>query len=268
MASRKSDRTTAPRPKAEGFWDRPGQIHLVADFLSFIAIVALGYAGVAAALTMPVFPLKELTVVSPLKQVTTAQLEYAAKNSLAGNFFTVDLDKVRQAFEKLPWVRRVAVRRVWPDSIELQLEEHVAEAIWKQGETEETRLVNSQGEVFAAASHAPLPVLAGPTGRAPDVLARYRELLPALAPLGRTLQGLTLSSREAWQLRLDDGLVVELGREQLNAPLKQRLARFVDSYGETVARAGAPLVMADLRYPNGFALRLGRSGVPATKGKE
>lgn len=267
MAIRGSSRANPLRESTQGFWHRPDQMHLAADFLLFGAIVALLYAATAAALTMPVFPLPQLEVVTPLKQVTRTQVEIAANSSLTGNFFTVDLDKVQLAFKKLPWVRRVTVHRVWPDRIELELEEHVAEALWKQEGSDDTRLVNNLGEVFTAASHKPMPELTGPgESRAPEILNRYRELAPMVQPLGRSMDALRLTSREAWQARLDDGLVLELGREQLNAPLKFRLARFVENYNETVQKVQLPFSMADLRYPNGFALRVGKAVTPAAHG--
>ncbi len=258
----------AGRAPVEGFWHKPYQMHLVADVLLFAGTVALGYALVMAALRLPVFPLREVVVLTPLKHVTSAQVDLAVQDSLSGNFFTVKLDKVRTSFEKLPWVRRASVRRRWPDAIELELEEQEAVAQWRQGEAGEVRMVNARGETFAAASRGGLPLLAGPPGRAPDVLARYREFSGAMQPLGRTLSSVSLSAREAWSLRLDNGLTVELGRDQPKAPLTERLARFVTAYRETSERLQAPMVMVDLRYPNGFAVRLGRLAVAESKGKQ
>lgn len=258
----------AGKAPVEGFWHKPYQMHMVADLLLFAGTVALGYAVVMAALRLPVFPLRDVSVVTPLNHVTQAQVELAVQDSMSGNFFTVNLDKVRTSFEKLPWVRRASVRRRWPDGIELELEEQDAVAQWRQGEAGEVRLVNPQGETFAAASRVPLPVLAGPPGRAPDVLARYREFAAAVKPLGRSLSSVSLSAREAWSLRLDNGLAVELGRDQPKAPLAERLSRFVAAYGETSERLRAPMVMADLRYPNGFAVRLGKLVASESKGKQ
>ena len=104
------------------------------------------------------------------------------------------------------------MRRHWPSSLEIRLEEHVAAAFWTANGSGETRLVNRQGEVFIAASNARMPSLAaGPEGSAPLLLARYRNFGEAVAPLGHELVALSLSAREAWQLRLDDGLVIQLG---------------------------------------------------------
>lgn len=241
-------------------------MNLAADLLFLVAIAALSYVAVAVLLRLPLFPLREVVVASPLREVTAAQIEYAARSAVSGNFFTVNLDAVRTAFEKLPWVRRAEVRRRWPDGLELQIEEHTAAARWKQGEGAEARLVNDRAEVFAAASNAVLPVLAGPEGSAPQVMTRYREFAALLEPLGRKPQMVALSAREAWQVKLDDGVVLELGRDQPKAPLPERLARFAAVYREALDKLKSRVDVVDLRYPNGFALRPARGG--NNKGKQ
>jgi cell division protein FtsQ len=244
-----------PGQESAGFWDRPVLINMVADILIVCAVAGLAWASSLAIQRLPVFPLREVVVLTPIQQVTTAQIEQAARVALVGNFFTLDLDGVRAAFEKLPWVRHAEVRRRWPDAVELDLEEQVAVARWRQADGE-SRLVNTDGEVFAAASEMDLPTFAGPEGSAPEVLARYREFEQALVKVGRRPATLVLSRREAWQVKLDDGLLVELGRDEAKHPLSERMARFTSFYraalDKTQLAAGG---VVDMRYPNGFALR-------------
>ena len=254
-------RARAARPAAvregsgNGLWDRPQLLNLIADTLMVVGAAGLGYAAVAALSRLPVYPLREVVVTTPLAQVTTAQLEYAARSSLRGNFFTVDLDDVRGAFEKLPWVRRADVRRRWPGGIEVRLEEHVASAYWRVGETGDMRLVNRYGEVFSAASNAKMPVFSGPEGSSSVLLAKFDEFTGKLGPLGKQLVGVSLSAREAWQLKLDDGLTIELGHDQVKAPIDERLARFVRHYPKARTELNMNVAVVDLRYPSGFALR-------------
>lgn len=235
-------------------------MNLIADLLFFASALALGYAATLAAARLPFFPLRELVVAGPLQEVTPTQVEYAAGNAVAGNFFTVNLDAVRAAFEKLPWVRKAEVRRRWPNGLELAIEEHVAAARWKNAEGAEARLVNREGEVFAAASNAKLPLFVGPEGSAPLILARYYELRPLLEPIGRQPQSLALSPRHAWQMKLDDGVLLDLGRDQAKSRVNERLQRFTAVYGQAAERLKARADVIDLRYPNGFAMRVARAG--------
>ena len=250
-------RPARPARAVEGnrLWDRPQLLNLISDVLIVVGAAGLGYAAVTALSRLPAFPLREVVVMTPLAQVTTAQLEYVARSSLRGNFFTVDLDDVRSAFEKLPWVRRADVRRRWPGGVEVRLEEHVASAYWRVGETGDMRLVNRYGEVFSAASNARMPVFSGPEGSSSMLLAKFDEFTGKLGPLGKQLVGVSLSAREAWQLKMEDGLTIELGHDQVKAPIDERLARFVRHYPKARTELNMNVAVVDLRYPSGFALR-------------
>lgn len=234
-------------------------MNLIADLLFFASALALGYAATLLFVRLPFFPLRELVVDGSLKQVTPTQIEYAARHALQGNFLTVNVDAARAAFEKLPWVRRAQVRRRWPNALELEIEEHVAVARWQQGQ-DVSRLVNRQGEVFAAASDEILPLLSGPQGSSPQVLARYAELQPLLAQIERRPDSVSLSAREAWQVRLDDGVVLDLGRDEAKSRIDERLQRFVSAYRSMREQLKARPAVYDLRYPNGFAVRLAHAG--------
>lgn len=255
------ERRRRPRPATEGFWDRPPLVNMLADMLFLFGVLALCYAALLLIVRQPAFPLNQVVVVSPLDQVTRTQVEYAVHYAAKGNFFTVDLDSLRSSFEKLPWVRKASVRRLWPDALEVELEEHVAEARW-QNRSGESRLVNRQGEVFAAAlasQQLALPVFDGPNERAAEMLERYREFVTVLAPLQQKPKRLVLSAREAWQLQLENGLVIDLGREQQAHGLHERLRRFVSTYDELKTHLPFAVAAVDMRYPNGFALRAGQS---------
>ncbi len=244
----------APSREREGLWHKPGLLNLVSDLLMLFAAVALGYALVVWFMSRPLFPLREVVVLTPPAHVTSSQLEYAARTAIRGNFFSVDLEAVRTKFEKLPWVRRAEVRRRWPDVLELRLEEHQAMAYWTVSDSGESQLVNKQGEVFVAASNADMPAFSGPQGSAAYLQAKYHEFNQTLAPLGVRLVGVALSAREAWQLRLADGMVIVLGRDQEKAPIDERLERFVSAWPQAQESIGVQIAMADLRYPSGFAL--------------
>ena len=107
---------------------------------------------------------------------------------------------------------------------------------------------------------AVLPLLYGPSGTAPEVLKRYGEFFGNLKPLGQKLVQVTLSPRLAWQLKLENGMVVEMGREQPKSPVAARLQRFIEAYPETVGRRPVRPSVVDLRYPNGFAMRVAGEG--------
>lgn len=238
-------------------WDNADLINGCANVLYALACAALIYAGLHWVVYSPLLPLRNLELRGELRHLTRAQAQGAAREAAVGTFLSVDLDRVRRAFESLPWVRKVEVRRQWPDRIDVSIEEHVALARWGTDE-QARRLVNTHGEVFAGEvpADARLPQFAGPGGSAEEVTRRYEAFRQALAPLQLEPREVLLSPRYAWRLRLSNGLTLELGRDQIKEPALQRLARFVAVYAQTLGNLKRRLEYVDLRYPSGFALRV------------
>lgn len=238
-----------------GLWHQPALMNLLADVLIVMAVAGLAWAALTALQRLPMFPLREVVLTSTPGRVSPEQLEHATRSAVSGNFFTVDLEAARSAIEKLPWVRKASVRRQWPDGLSLTLEEHEVVARWRRLNGD-LALVNRQGEVFNAElpeGTAFLPQLGGPEGSASEVLNRYNEFNDTLAKINRRIDRVALSPRHAWQIKLDDGVAIELGRDQVRHPLGERLDRFVDHYNGLRQRVGSMRV-ADMRYPNGFVL--------------
>jgi cell division protein FtsQ len=238
-------------------WDSVDALNACASTLYALAAAALIYAAAHAVVHTPLLPVRQVALQGALDHVTREQAESAARAGAVGTFFSVDLDAVRRAFEALPWVRKVEVRRLWPDRIQVAIEEHVALARWG-ADTQATRLVNTHGEVFAGELREAeqLPQFAGPTGSAQEVTRRYAAFRQVLEPLKLEPRQVLLSPRYAWQLRLSNGLTLELGRDQLKEPVLERLTRFVAYYAQTLGSLSRRLDYVDLRYPNGFALRV------------
>ena len=241
-------------------WDRPDLLNPLASALYGVAAALALYGAAAALVNLPAFPLTEVRVVEAPAHVTRAQVEAIVKGELRGNFFTLDLAAARGAFERLPWVRRVAVRRHWPGRLEVALEEHVPLARWG-----ENGLVNTHGEIFAGAYDGELPAFSGPAGTAKEIAIQYEYFRRTLAGIGLAPSQVTVSPRRAWRMKLANGLTLELGRDEIEA----RLARFVSAYGRTVATLGRRVEYVDLRYSNGFAVlvpELAREKSPAGAG--
>jgi cell division protein FtsQ len=243
-------------------WNRPQLMRDVADLLFTAGAAALIVAAAIGLARLPLFPIREVVVAGELREVRRAEIEWAVSENLRGNFFGIRLDAFRKSLERLPWVRRADVRRHWPARIEVALEEHVPVAFWGRSGGQ---LVNSYGEIFQAGIGVPpagsLPLLAGPAGFAPEMLDYYRQAVDLLAGIGRAPRALVVSARLALQLKLDDGTIVELGRPQDKAPIRERLMRFVAFYPSISGTLGKRPEVVDMRYPNGFALRTAaRSG--------
>ena len=241
-------------------WDDHRRLNQIAAFFYALAALGIAYSVLMLVIRLPVFPLREIAVSGTIAHTTREQLDAIARSELRGNFFTVDLEAARRSFEKLPWVRSAKLRRTWPDRLDVELEEHQALARWR-----DIALVNTYGEVFAAASSARLPVFVGPQGAAAEMTAHYGAFREALAGIGRAVSEVRLSGRRAWQVKLDDGQVLELGRQDAI----ERLARFAAVYPRVAAQLQDKRGRIDLRYSNGFAVRVpgSRAGQGVALGK-
>jgi cell division protein FtsQ len=230
-------------------WDNPRVLNLAAGALVGMAALAFAVAAVVLLVRSPWFPLRYIEVEHPLQKTRRAEIEAAVRRHVMGNFFAVAPADLRAALEQLPWVRRASVRRVWPDRLEVALEEHVPLARWG-----DNALINTYGERFQGSTDADLPRFLGPAGSEHEVAQRYARFSEALAPLGAALESVVLTPRYAWQLRLSSGLQIMLGRDGDAA--EARLRKFVAIYAGTLGRMDRKHDYVDLRYPNGFALRM------------
>ncbi len=264
-------------------WNNARFINLVANGLTVLALTALLLGGLAWLGQRPEFTLSRITVEpmdgESLGRVTPASLTTTVAGRLQGNFFTADLENLRRLFENTPWVKQAMVRRVWPDGVEVALREYEPLGLWN-----DNQILDVDGQPFTAnqaeaedAEGGPLPQLGGPDGSGKLVRRRLTELTDWLAPIGRVPVSLTLSPRHAWKAELDNGMVLDMGRDPATdpivgqsqpdarhqVPVQTRVQRFVEALPAIEQNVGRPVIYADLRYPNGFALRLGPAPAPA-----
>jgi len=243
-------------------WNSPRLANATANLLCAAALALIAYAGSRFLFQSPAFSLKTIVVDGRLQHVARGDIVAALQGRVTGTIFTVDLEAVRALFEGVPWVRRAQVRRGWPDRLEVRIEEHVALARWGRGSE---RLVNTHGELFSGRVDAPLPVLSGPSGSEGEVARRYAVFRELLARLALEPRQVVLNSRFAWQLGLSSGLTVQLGRDSDKDRVEERLAKFVSVYPQALGNFESRPDYVDLRYPNGFALRVPESRKSETR---
>lgn len=235
-------------------WDNAILLRNIANALMGFSLLAALYGAVYYIVHLPgLFPVHSMSLSAVPQRVVAAEVLAAAHNEVQGNFFTVDIERLRQSLEKLPWVRSVNIRREFPDRLMVQLEEHQALAHWNNSARFDglrTELVNRQGEVFNGESKQAMPNFIGKAGDANEIAQHYAQFSKQLAVLNLQLNQIALSPRHAWQLRLSNGMLLELGREEMQS----RLARFVAVYPYSLAEHSGSVRYVDMRYRNGFAV--------------
>ena len=236
--------------------------------LVFVALCAV--ATVRSVSRARAFDIQGITVTGDSRHNNSLTLRANVAPRIAGTFFTVDLPRVRAAFEAAPWVRRAVVHREFPNRLRVTLQEHEPVALWGgEGGQSDARLLNSYGEVFEAnlgeVDQDGLPLLSGPDSQSAEVLAMYRAIAPLFSGMELGLEQLELSGRGSWSVRLDTGADIELGRGNPDE-VRPRVDRFLKTLTQVVSRFGRAansIESADLRHENGYAIRL--RGVSTTQ---
>ena len=241
-----------PLPTDVRVMNLTARVVMVLMLLLMLAGAALWLAG------RPFFAIGSIRLEGDVARNNEVTIRANAGPRLAGNFFTMDLDAARAAFEAVPWVRHAVVHRIWPNRMVVRLEEHRPVAIWR-GDEGNDRLVNSYGEIFEAnvgdVDDDSLPAFSGQDQDALAVWSLYQRLSPTLARIDRSVDKLSVSERGSWALTLDNGASLDMGRGAEDEVIA-RVERFVASVRQVAARQQRTWDHADLRHADGYALRL------------
>ncbi len=261
MSSRFGQRTAQNGVEGMNIWHNPIALRWISNWLALLAFLLFVSAAVLWLIRLPYFSIRaiELTAVpgQTLQFVDANTIPSIRLGPVSGGLFRADLNHIKQVVEAAPWVRRANIRRVWPNRLLVEIEEHRAVARWEDG-----RLLNSYHELFVANSGAleneqDLAILAGPQGSHAEVARRWLELDEWLKPLSRTVSQLTLSERYSWKVELDDGMTLILGRDQgAPQPARDRVIRMVQAFPDLTQSLRSVPVQIDLRHSDGFAIRL------------
>lgn len=190
-------------------------------------------------------PVQQIVVSGDRQFIDDAVVKKLIRDKHPGSFFELDVEQVHHDLEALPWVYRASVRKRWPNSLNIYLVEQVAAAKWNSD-----LLLNQYGESFPAqAPGVVLPELFGPGGSEQTALQGYRAMQSLLDRAKLQISELTLSERFAWNIRLDNGVRLNLGRIEF----VDRLQRFVDLY-PLLLKEQKQLDYVDLRYDTGLAV--------------
>ena len=219
-----------------------------------LAVLAVGVYGLYTVMTDA--RVAELHVVGTRSDAENRQVMTHVAPTVTANYFTSDLEKVRDQALALSWVDRVVVSRAWPNSIRVRVMPRHAIARWGTG-----RLLSDSGDIFAEVipqNNQKLPLLHGPTTQSKMMMRRYNEINQLFLPVNARLKELYLTERMTWFMQFDSGLRIIVDQDQTMSKL-QRLSHLAQSDLKPV---WSKISSVDLRYRNGLAIQWKNSAAP------
>jgi cell division protein FtsQ len=252
-------------------------------FPIFVLVVALLiYAGFGAYQWLQDeqrLPVQDIVISGEILMLDSSRLQSIVRSQAKGSFFALDVDHVHTLMEEQSWVYTVSVRKRWPSKLYIHIVEQKAVAKWnndlllnRYGDTFEglpVQHVNSNKNHKVSLTETQtgelqkLPQLFGPMGSEKTALTGYTHMQRLLNTSGQKITLLSLSERFAWQARLNNQVLLKLGRQEYI----NRLQRYIDVY-PLLQQQEKSVAYVDLRYDTGLAVGWGALRDSNTQGNE
>ena len=200
-----------------------------------------------------------------IDQVTiTGQSETSEVDILEGlgidpyaSLVVFDTEQGQARLEAMPWIESAAVRKLYPDTLQVEVVEREPYAVWQLGG--KVMLIDENGKVIAeqiAGRYTHLPLVVGPSAqeRADEFVTLLGEF-PGLAP--RVKAGVLISGRR-WNVVLKNGVEIMLPKDDPAGALIQAVA-LDDGHGIF----SREIAVVDLRLANRLVFRLTEEGFEA-----
>ena len=232
------------------------------------AIALVGYVFVKSFL-LPTLEIRELVITGESDAQALTDVRRAVEGELDGGFFTQDLEKIKEAVERLTWVKSVTVTRLWPDAVNVTISRLEPVARWEDG-----RLVSAEGTVYVPlventekTDSLPL-IVADTTMFAKDAVKYLSKFSEIARKVDGVVKSIAISYRGSWAVTLqtpkENTLRIELGRATTSDVLFDRLSLVLENYSRVCETLAACPQFVDARYENAFAVRWPQVK-PATK---
>lgn len=196
------------------------------------------------------FPINTVKIAASYDHITRQDLEKILSPHLRQGFFGFSAKQLTYDLQQLAWCQAANVERIWPDILKITVVERVPVAIWNKA------LMTATGEVFRPTEGETsllesLPHLSGPEAQKNEVLQNFQKLSKLLSLYGLSASALKLRNNQAWELSLKNGILLRLGKSELET----RVKRFCRAYPAVFADKPEQLTSVDLRYARGMAVQ-------------
>lgn len=247
MPRKKNQRPNRPNRRIPNKVKRQGWCwyhKLLVIVLAVVLLLGLAYYLLS---TYSNQPFRHVSIETDGHAVSVAKVRPVVEQHLTGGFFTFHTHPLQATLKAWPWVKAVSIRRVWPDQLDVSIEEHKAQAVWNQHQ-----LLSDEGVLFQpneASFPAGLPTLMGPAGSEHEVQEIYQQVAQWMQKFGLRVTNLTWVDH-IWRLRLDSGAQI-----YFNELEKEQRAIFNRLYRQVLHDKMDRVERIDLRYVGGASVQ-------------
>ena len=193
-------------------------------------------------------PVGQVAIYGEITYADQMALQERALPWLNEPFWRVDLEGMQQSLVTDPWLAAVEITRRWPNQIDIHLYEHQAWAFWQ-----DRGVLNASGELFFPQNRELLELdlhFYASREDLPSLLVFYEQLQSKLDKLNLKITEIQLEPRGAWRLQLEEGVILHLGRDNI----EKRINRFLWAWQKWSASERELIHVIDARYPNGLSV--------------
>jgi len=196
------------------------------------------------------FPIRSVSIIDGQSYVDHPSLRESISPFLNQGMVRLKVESLEKSLLALPWIESVNIQRQWPDKLVIAITEQKPGAHW-----DKTELISTEGKIFSPKSVPStlkdLPWLYGADNNAPDIWTGYQNMSSVIAPLGLKIVAINLSPSDTWEIELNNGIPIVLGKDEVIP----RLKRFVQIYPKIFDNNPNAVEYIDLRYNNGLAVK-------------
>lgn len=219
-------------------------------FLGIVLIVSALADGVVTVVKKYVeLPINQVVFTGELKHLDIKQMHKIIEIEMENGFLGVKLDEVSYLLNLEPWVKQVSVKKVWPDTLEINVTEHKPMAtlnyqgiISQQGNYFEPKVLNITKD---------LPIFYGEVTMINKMTEMYHALSRTLGKFNKTIKTLHLNKQDEWIVEFNRNIKIILGRKHV----LQHFSRFLIAFNSNYNQFKNKIDTIDLRYSNGFSVR-------------
>jgi len=233
--------------------------HILNHYKTFINQAAAGFSEISSDFSkMTGLVVKEVIVEGRAKTNKTDLLA-ALQISEGDSILRININKIRERINKLPWIKSVRVERHFPNKISLSLVERVPLARWQKNR--QLSLIDTQGDIIPRVDLARflhLPIIIGEN--APKLARQILKILSKEPHLFRRVRSVTLVSDRRWDVRLDNQIDVHLPEKN---PQKAWAHLATVEHGHSIL--GSEVQGIDMRLENQLIIKLEKRKTSPTK---